>query len=67
MQPVGEVGAAIEFGGVAVFVGALVEVDLPEVGGKFGLLEVAGGDIGVGGGNVAPGFESGLGLAFGGG
>ena len=40
-QALGEVGAAEELDGVAVLVGALAEMDLPEVGGEFGLL-VAG-------------------------
>ena len=57
-QALGEVGAAEEFGRVAVFGGALAEMDLPEVGGEFGLLVVAAGDVGVGVDDVAPGGEA---------
>ena len=62
----GDEGAAEELGGVFVLVGALVLVDLPEVGGEFGLLVAAGGDVGVRGDDFAPGLESPLRLAFGG-
>ena len=57
-QTLGEVGAAEEFGRVAVFGGALAEMDLPEVGGEFGLLVVAAGHVGVGADDIAPGGEA---------
>jgi hypothetical protein len=54
-EALGEEGAAEELGGVAVLVGALVLVDLPQVGGELGLLVAAGGDVGVGRDDLAPG------------
>ena len=57
-QTLGQVGAAEELGRVAVFGGTLAEMDLPEVGGEFGLLVVAAGDVGVGVDYVAPGGQA---------
>ena len=57
-EALGEVGAAEEFGRVAVFGGAFAEVYLPEVGGELGLLVVAAGDVGVGVDYFAPGGEA---------
>ena len=58
LESFGEVGAAEKFRRVAVFVRAFIEIDLPEVGGKFGLLEASRSHIGVGGGDFPPGFQS---------
>ena len=57
-QALGQVGAAEEFGRVAVFGGTLAQMHLPEVGGEFGLLVVAAGHVGVGADHLAPGGQA---------
>src|SRR5258706_8882034 len=43
---------------MAVLVGSFASCDLSEVGGELGLLETAGGDIGMRGDDLAPGTQS---------
>src|SRR5690606_621748 len=66
-EALGEVGAPEELGRVAVLVGALAEVDLPEVGGELGLLVAPAGDVAVRRGDLAPGLEPARALALDGG
>ena len=58
LEPLGEVGALEEAGGVAVLLTALPVGDLVQVGGVLGLAVVAGDDVGVGADDVLPGCEA---------
>ena len=57
-QALGQEGAPVELARVAVLVAALAPVDLAQVGGEFGLLVAAGGDVGMRGDDLAPGLEA---------
>ena len=57
LEALGQIGAPEELGRVAVLVGPLAEVRLPEVGGELGLLVAAAGHVLVRRHHLAPRFQ----------
>ena len=64
LEALGQVGAAGKLGGVAVFVAALAEVHLPEVGGELRLLVAATRHIGMRRRDLAPRLQRSSGRRF---
>ena len=54
LEALRQVRAAEELDGIAVFVGALADVDLPQIGRELGLLVLAAGDVAVRADDLAP-------------
>src|SRR5260370_13014586 len=64
IQAMGQIGAAEELGRFPIFVGALAEVYLPQIGRELCLLVAPARHILMRSHNLPPGFQTGARLAF---